>query len=91
MLYEVITYEGLSRALRLQPEEIIDLVKKSGLRGRGGAGFPCGLKWSFVPRDVDKPKYIVCNADESEPGTFKDRLLMEHDPHQLLEGCLIVV
>jgi len=82
-------YEGLSRALRLPPEEIIDMVKKSGLRGRGGAGFPCGLKWSFVPRDVDKPKYIVCNADESEPGTFKDRLLMEHDPHQLLEGCLI--
>jgi len=82
-------YEGLSRALRLQPEEIIDLVKKSGLRGRGGAGFPCGMKWSFVPRGIDKPKYIVCNADESEPGTFKDRLLMEHDPHQLLEGCII--
>jgi NADH-quinone oxidoreductase subunit F len=82
-------YEALSRALRMQPEEVVEEVKKSGLRGRGGAGFPCGMKWSFVPRNVDRAKYIVCNADESEPGTFKDRLLMEHDPHQLLEGCVI--
>jgi NADH-quinone oxidoreductase subunit F len=82
-------YSALARALKLQPEEIVEEVKKSGLRGRGGAGFPCGMKWSFVPRNVDKPKYIVCNADESEPGTFKDRLLMEHDPHQLIEGCII--
>ena len=82
-------YEALARALKMQPEEIVEEVKKSGLRGRGGAGFPCGMKWSFVPRGTDKPKYIVCNADESEPGTFKDRLLMEHDPHQLIEGCVI--
>jgi len=82
-------YEALARALKMQPEEIVEEVKKSGLRGRGGAGFPCGMKWSFVPRASDKPKYIVCNADESEPGTFKDRLLMEQDPHQLIEGCVI--
>ncbi|MCB1007391.1 MAG: NADH-quinone oxidoreductase subunit NuoF [Acidobacteria bacterium] len=82
-------YDALASALRMQPDEVIDAVKKSGLRGRGGAGFPCGMKWSFVPRSSDKPKYIVCNADESEPGTFKDRLLMEKDPHQLLEGCVI--
>ncbi len=82
-------YEALERGLRLPPEEIIAEVKSSGLRGRGGAGFPCGTKWSFVPRASDKPKYIVCNADESEPGTFKDRLLMEHDPHQLIEGCVL--
>jgi hypothetical protein len=70
-------YDALAKALRLQPEEVIEEVKRSGLRGRGGAGFPCGAKWSFVPRQTPKPKYIVCNADESEPGTFKDRLLME--------------
>ncbi len=73
----------------MEPEEVIEAVKASGLRGRGGAGFPCGMKWSFIPKGSDKPKYIVCNADESEPGTFKDRLLMEHDPHQLIEGCAI--
>ncbi len=82
-------YDALAKALRMQPEEVIEEVKRSGLRGRGGAGFPCGAKWSFVPRQSPKPKYIVCNADESEPGTFKDRLLMEHDPHQLIEGCII--
>jgi len=82
-------YDALAKALKMQPEEVIEEVKRSGLRGRGGAGFPCGMKWSFVPRAIDKPKYIVCNADESEPGTFKDRLLMEHDPHQLIEGCII--
>jgi NADH-quinone oxidoreductase subunit F len=82
-------YEALVRALRLEPEQIVEEIKKSGLRGRGGAGFPCGMKWSFVPRGAPGPKYIACNADESEPGTFKDRLLMEHDPHQLIEGCVI--
>jgi NADH-quinone oxidoreductase subunit F len=82
-------YEALGRALKLDPVEIIEEVKRSGLRGRGGAGFPCGAKWGFVPRGTDGPRYIVCNADESEPGTFKDRLLMEHDPHQLIEGCVI--
>jgi NADH-quinone oxidoreductase subunit F len=70
-------------------DEIIDEVKKSALRGRGGAGFPTGMKWSFVPRDSLKSKYIVCNADESEPGTFKDRYLLERDPHALIEGMLI--
>jgi len=82
-------YDALAKALRMAPEEVVEEVKRSGLRGRGGAGFPCGMKWSFVPRQSPKPKYIVCNADESEPGTFKDRLLMEYDPHQLLEGCAI--
>jgi NADH-quinone oxidoreductase subunit F len=82
-------YDGLAKALKMQPEEVIEEVKKSGLRGRGGAGFPCGTKWSFIPKGNDKPKYLVCNADESEPGTFKDRLLMEKDPHQLIEGCAI--
>jgi NADH-quinone oxidoreductase subunit F len=82
-------YEGLRRALSMAPDEVIEEVKSSGLRGRGGAGFPAGLKWSFIPKTSDRPKYLVCNADESEPGTFKDRFLMEHDPHQLLEGCAI--
>src|SRR5436309_12679239 len=82
-------YEGLAKALKMEPDAVIDEVKKSGLRGRGGAGFSAGLKWSFIPKGKDKPKYLVCNADESEPGTFKDRLLMEKDPHQLLEGCAI--
>lgn len=72
-----------------QPADVIEEVKKSGLRGRGGAGFPTGMKWSFVPRDSEKPKYLVCNADESEPGTFKDRYLIEHEPHMLLEGIAI--
>ena len=73
----------------IKPEQLIDLVKASGLRGRGGAGFPTGMKWSFVPKDSPKPKYLVCNADESEPGTFKDRLLIEKDPHAMVEGTLI--
>ena len=69
---------------------IIDEVKKSGLRGRGGAGFPSGLKWSFMPKDNDgRPHYLVINADEGEPGTCKDREIMRHDPHTLIEGCLI--
>ena len=73
----------------MTPDQVIDAVKASGLRGRGGAGFPTGLKWQFVDKKSPKPKYIVCNADESEPGTFKDHLLMERNPHLLIEGCLI--
>jgi NADH-quinone oxidoreductase subunit F len=73
----------------LKPEQLIEEIKASGLRGRGGAGFPTGMKWSFVPKDSPKPKYMVCNADESEPGTFKDRLLIEKDPHAIIEGTLI--
>ncbi|MDH3744758.1 MAG: NADH-quinone oxidoreductase subunit F, partial [Acidobacteriota bacterium] len=82
-------YQGLAKAVSMDPDEVIEMTKASGLRGRGGAGFPAGLKWSFIPKDIDKPKYLVCNADESEPGTFKDRILMETDPHQLIEGCAI--
>jgi NADH-quinone oxidoreductase subunit F len=70
----------------MSPPDLIDIVKKSGLRGRGGAGFPTGLKWSFIPKDHSGPRYLCCNADESEPGTFKDRQLIERDPHQMLEG-----
>jgi NADH-quinone oxidoreductase subunit F len=82
-------YRALAKALAMEPGAVIEEVKKSGLRGRGGAGFPCGAKWSFVPQGTGQPKYLVANADESEPGTFKDRLLMEHDPHQFIEGCAI--
>ena len=82
-------YEGLRKALAMQPNDIIEQVKASGLRGRGGAGFPTGLKWQFVLKDTPKPKYICCNADESEPGTFKDHVLMERNPHLLIEGCAI--
>jgi NADH-quinone oxidoreductase subunit F len=82
-------FKGFMKARQMTPEAIIEEVKTSALRGRGGAGFPTGLKWSFVPRNSPKPKYIVINADESEPGTCKDRLLMEYDPHQMIEGILI--
>src|SRR5438270_5096569 len=83
-------YEAIKKALdTMSPDDVINEVKKSSLRGRGGAGFPTGMKWSFVPKDSQKAKYIVCNADESEPGTFKDRYLMERDPHMLIEGMLI--
>ena len=83
-------YKGMERALKeLTPEQVVDEVKKSNLRGRGGAGFPTGMKWSFVPKESAKPKYILCNADESEPGTCKDRPLMEMMPHQLIEGIVI--
>src|SRR5207245_4817478 len=82
-------YKAFQKALGMKPEEIIEEVKVSNLRGRGGAGFPTGMKWSFVPRTSPKPKYIVVNADESEPGTCKDRVLIENDPHQLIEGMLI--
>ena len=82
-------YQALEKATAMSQEEIINEVKASGLRGRGGAGFPTGMKWGFVPRNSPKPKYIVVNADESEPGTCKDRLLIEYDPHQLIEGIMI--
>jgi NADH-quinone oxidoreductase subunit F len=82
-------FEAFRKARGMTPEAIIEEVKTSALRGRGGAGFPTGLKWSFVPRNNPKPRVIVVNADESEPGTCKDRLLMEYDPHQLIEGILI--
>jgi NADH-quinone oxidoreductase subunit F len=82
-------FQGFRRALEMKPEEIIGEVMASNLRGRGGAGFPAGMKWSFVPRASPKPKYIVVNGDEGEPGTCKDRLLIENDPHQLIEGMLI--
>src|SRR6266850_544237 len=82
-------YEGLRKALTMKPNDIIEQVKASGLRGRGGAGFPTGMKWQFVLKDTPKPKYIACNADESEPGTFKDHVLMERNPHLLIEGCAI--
>jgi NADH-quinone oxidoreductase subunit F len=74
---------------KMDPGDLIELVKASGLQGRGGAGFPTGMKWSFMPTDGDAPKYLVCNADESEPGSFKDRILIERGPHQILEGILI--
>ncbi len=80
---------GLAAAAGMDPTEVIAVIKAAGLRGRGGAGFPTGMKWSFVPKDSPKPKYLVCNADESEPGTFKDRLLIEQDPHAIIEGTLI--
>lgn len=82
-------YGALKKALGMGPGEVVDVVKASGLRGRGGAGFPTGVKWSFMPKDTGKPHYLICNADESEPGTFKDRELIRWDPHQLIEGCLI--
>jgi len=82
-------YVGFMKAAEMTPEQIIEELKVSSLRGRGGAGFPTGLKWSFIPRDNPKPKYVVVNADESEPGTCKDRLLIQNDPHQLIEGCMI--
>jgi len=82
-------YEGLKKALAMPPEQVIEVVKASGLRGRGGAGFPTGMKWQFVDKKSPNPKYIACNADESEPGTFKDHLLMERNPHLLIEGCAI--
>jgi len=82
-------YEVLKRAFARKPADLIDEVKKSGLRGRGGAGFSCGLKWTLVDRKSGKPIYLVVNADESEPGTFKDRYIIHQDPHQLIEGIMI--
>lgn len=82
-------YQQYRKALGMTPDEVIDVVKKSGLRGRGGACFPTGLKWSFMPKGNDKPKYLAINGDESEPGSFKDRQIFESNPHQLIEGILI--
>ncbi|MCY4379813.1 MAG: NADH-quinone oxidoreductase subunit NuoF [Candidatus Dadabacteria bacterium] len=82
-------YSALRKALGMAPGDVTDAVKKSGLRGRGGAGFPAGIKWSFIPPDSKKPVYLCCNADESEPGSFKDREILEKDPHQMIEGIII--
>ncbi|MDE3057355.1 MAG: NADH-quinone oxidoreductase subunit NuoF [Bacteroidota bacterium] len=82
-------YSALKKALGMNPAEVTDEVKKSNLRGRGGACFPTGLKWTFMPKDNAKPKYLCVNGDESEPGTFKDRQIFEFNPHQLIEGTLI--
>src|SRR5688500_13981241 len=82
-------YQAFRKALGMSPADITQLVKDSGLRGRGGAGFPCGTKWTFLPKDHPGPIYMCVNADESEPGTFNNRILMEEDPHQVLEGILL--
>jgi NADH-quinone oxidoreductase subunit F len=82
-------YKAAQKALEKGSEWIIEEVKASNLRGRGGAGFPTGMKWSFVPKESAKPKYVLCNGDESEPGTCKDRLILEHDPHSVIEGVMI--
>lgn len=82
-------YLGLRSALKMSPSQVCDLIKASGLRGRGGAGFPTGIKWSFFPADAPGDKYLVCNGDEMEPGTYKDRQLLLADPHQLVEGMII--
>src|ERR1700686_5463191 len=84
-------YEALTKALAMPPAAVADEVKNSGLRGRGGAGFPTGLKWSFMPKEKKKTLYLCVNADESEPGTFKDREIMRWTPHTLLEGSLIAM
>jgi len=82
-------YQSLQKLFAMAPDEVTEEVKTSGLRGRGGAGFPTGMKWSFVPKNTDKPKYLCVNADEGEPGTFKDRKIFELDPHALIEGIMI--
>src|SRR5690242_11069889 len=82
-------YEGLRKALAMEPNALIDMVKASGLRGRGGAGFPTGMKWGFRAQKKEQTKYICCHADQSQPGTFKDPVPMERTPHLLFEGCLI--
>jgi NADH-quinone oxidoreductase subunit F len=82
-------YTALKKALIMDPADLTEEVKESGLRGRGGAGFPTGVKWGFVPKETAKPKYLICNADESEPGTFKDREIIHVDPHMLIEGMII--
>jgi NADH-quinone oxidoreductase subunit F len=82
-------YRAVEKALKMAPDEVVEEVKKSGLRGRGGAGFPTGMKWSFLAKPEGVPRYLVCNADESEPGTFKDRYLMTHIPHALIEGMIV--
>ncbi|HKC11549.1 MAG TPA: NAD(P)H-dependent oxidoreductase subunit E, partial [Vicinamibacteria bacterium] len=82
-------YANLKKYLSMKPEDIIETVKRSNLRGRGGAGFPTGLKWSFLPKENPKPRYLCVNADESEPGTYKDRVIIEQDPHQLIESTVV--
>jgi len=82
-------YRTLEKLFKMTPDAVTEEVKRSGLRGRGGAGFPTGMKWTFVPRSTDKPKYLCVNADEGEPGTFKDQLILKHDPHALIEGIII--
>jgi NADH-quinone oxidoreductase subunit F len=82
-------YANLKKYLSMVPEEIVEIVKKSGLRGRGGAGFPTGVKWSFLPKEGGKPRYLCVNADESEPGTYKDRVIIEKDPHRLIEATVV--
>src|SRR5260221_14690974 len=82
-------YAAVEKAFKMSPDQVTEEVKKSGLRGRGGAGFPTGMKWGFLAKPEDVPRYLVCNADESEPGTFKDRYLMEFLPHLLIEGLII--
>ncbi len=82
-------YKSVEKALKMQPNDIVEEVKRSGLRGRGGAGFPTGMKWSFLAKPEGVARYLVCNADESEPGTFKDRYLMEFIPHLLIEGMIV--
>ncbi len=82
-------YKAVQKALSLGADGIINEMKASNLRGRGGAGFPTGMKWSFVPKQAPKPKYVLCNGDESEPGTCKDRLILEHDPHSVIEGVVV--
>src|SRR5205085_11173047 len=82
-------YKAVQKALDMTPDVIINEVKLSNLRGRGGAGFPTGMKWAFVPKESAKPKYVLVNGDESEPGTCKDRLILEQDPHSVIEGVII--
>src|SRR6476620_5578866 len=82
-------YRSVEKPLKMAPADVVEEVKKSGLRGRGGAGFPTGMKWSFLAKPEGVPRYLVCNADESEPGTFKDRYLMTHIPHALIEGMIV--
>jgi NADH-quinone oxidoreductase subunit F len=82
-------YQALRKGLKMEPKAIVQEVLDSNLRGRGGAGFPCGRKWTFLKQDSPLPKYLVVNADEGEPGTFKDRVILNHDPHVLIEGCII--
>lgn len=82
-------YKALAKALAMQPTELLDMVKHATVRGRGGAGFPAGMKWGFLPKNDPRPVYLICNADEGEPGTFKDRQIMQYDPHLLIEGMAI--
>lgn len=82
-------YASVEKALKMPAGDVVEEVKKSGLRGRGGAGFPTGMKWSFIAKPEGVPRHLVCNADESEPGTFKDRYLMEFIPHLLIEGLIV--